>query len=59
LAFLREIRLRALQILATLGLTLKDGGQWDRCERGIPFLGFVVHLRMPMTIVALRLEESV
>lgn len=37
------LREKAVSILATLGLTLKHGGEWNRCERGIPFLGFVIY----------------
>lgn len=29
--------------LAQRILSIKDGGEWNRCERGIPFLGFVVY----------------
>jgi RNA-directed DNA polymerase len=40
---LSVIRSTANDVLGKLGLRLKDGGQWNRCERGIPFLGFVVY----------------
>jgi retron-type reverse transcriptase len=42
-ATLRILRAAAREILATLGLHLKHGGEWNRCERGIPFLGFVIY----------------
>jgi RNA-directed DNA polymerase len=29
--------------LASLGLRPKHGGEWNRCERGVPLLGFVVY----------------
>ena len=29
--------------MGELKLELKDGGQWNRCERGLPFLGFVIY----------------
>lgn len=40
---LNEIRQIATDELAHLKLTMKDGGQWNRCVRGLPFLGFVIY----------------
>jgi len=37
------IRSKADDVLEVLDLRLKDGGQWNRCQRGIPFVGFVVY----------------
>lgn len=40
---LRRIRADARAILADLGLRMKHGGEWNRCQRGVPFLGFVLY----------------
>lgn len=40
---LAAIRERAGESLAALGLCLKHGGEWNRCEQGVPFLGFVIY----------------
>jgi len=42
-ATLREARARLEDALGDLELTLKHGGEWNRCERGLPFLGFVIY----------------
>ena len=38
-----SLRKAAHGALAELKLGMKNGGEWNRCERGIPFLGFVVY----------------
>ena len=38
-----QARRLASTALADLGLELKNGGEWNRARRGIPFLGFVVY----------------
>ena len=38
-----SIRDLARRTLAACGLEIKDGGQWNRCSLGVPFLGFVVY----------------
>ena len=38
-----RVREVASPALAELGLALKNGGEWNRAERGIPFLGFVLY----------------
>ena len=40
---LGRVRSAAVDALASLGLELKHGGEWNRCNRGVPFLGFVVY----------------
>jgi hypothetical protein len=40
---LDRIRARASEVLGTLRLRMKLGGEWNRCEQGVPFLGFVVY----------------
>jgi len=40
---LREVRSLACDRLADLGLKLKHGGEWNRCDQGVPFLGFVIY----------------
>jgi len=40
---LEDVRTTAHAVLGELGLTLKHGGEWNRAERGIPFLGFVLY----------------
>ena len=38
-----RVRCAATECLAGLGLELKHGGEWNRAERGVPFLGFVLY----------------
>ena len=40
---LDELRDFAKHALNQMGLEMKNGGEWNHCERGIPFLGFVVY----------------
>lgn len=40
---LEAIRETATGALAGLGLELKNGGEWNRCGQGVPFLGFVIY----------------
>jgi len=40
---LGTVRSAARTILADLGLAMKHDGEWNRCERGVPFLGFVLY----------------
>jgi hypothetical protein len=40
---LPTLRSRAEDFLGELGLRMKRGGEWNRCDRGLPFLGFVVY----------------
>ena len=40
---LAKIRQTAKIILDSLQLAMKNGGEWNRCERGLPFLGFIVY----------------
>lgn len=40
---LAVIRERATESLAVLGLCLKHDGEWNRCDQGVPVLGFVVY----------------
>ena len=40
---LPKLRHAALEILDSLKLRLKNGGEWNRCEQGLPFLGFVIY----------------
>ena len=39
----REVRFRMADTLEGMGLRLKHGGEWNRCVRGVPMLGFVVY----------------
>jgi len=36
---LDRLRSRAAEVLDTLSLRMKHGGEWNRCEQGVPFLG--------------------
>ncbi len=38
-----EIRAQAHRELSKLCLKTKNGGEWNRCQRGIPFLGYVIY----------------
>lgn len=38
-----KIRKFSEEILAELHLEAKNGGEWNRCEQGLPFLGFVLY----------------
>ena len=40
---LKAIRGFAIDFLAELKLEAKNGGEWNRCEKGLPFLGFVLY----------------
>ncbi len=40
---LPKIRALADVTLNAMGLRMKQGGEWNRCSRGIPFLGFVIY----------------
>lgn len=40
---LGEVRSHAHGVLRELGLRMKHGGEWSRCEQGVPFLGYVVY----------------
>jgi hypothetical protein len=40
---LASLRATAEEALGSLGLRAKHGGEWNRCERGVPFLGFVIY----------------
>lgn len=40
---MQQTRELAVQTLNELELDLKNGGEWNRCSAGIPFLGFVVY----------------
>ena len=40
---LAETKALAHDILESLGLRMKHGGEWNRCDRGVPFLGFVLY----------------
>jgi len=42
-AALLQLRTQVARQLATLGLRLKHGGEWNRCSQGVPMLGFVVY----------------
>ena len=42
-ANLAPIRSLATETLADMGLVLKNGGEWNRCSNGIPFLGFTIY----------------
>lgn len=37
------LRERVVEALGELGLEMKSGGEWNHCDRGLPFLGFVVY----------------
>lgn len=43
LTSLMQLRDLVAQELATLGLQLKHGGEWNRCRQGVPMLGCVVY----------------
>lgn len=38
-----EIRASAYREASRLHLEVKHGGEWNRCVRGVPFLGFVIY----------------
>lgn len=38
-----EIKSLAREYLRELGLTLKNDGEWNQCNHGLPFLGFVIY----------------
>ncbi|MEL7266723.1 MAG: reverse transcriptase domain-containing protein [Planctomycetota bacterium] len=40
---LRQIRGLAYQAAENLRLSTKHGGVWNRCDRGVPYLGFVLY----------------
>jgi hypothetical protein len=40
---LPTLRSLAENFLGELGLRMKRGGEWNRCDRGLPFLGFVIY----------------
>jgi len=37
------LRETAREALRSLGLELKNGGEWNRCTQGVPFLGFTLY----------------
>ncbi len=40
---LAEVREVARHELGKLHLEIKNAGEWNRCERGLPFLGYVIY----------------
>jgi RNA-directed DNA polymerase len=40
---LRQIRPLVFEAVAAIRLDIKHGGEWNRCSRGVPFVGFVVY----------------
>lgn len=38
-----RVRGLVMDTVAAIGLEVKNGGQWNRCSQGVPFLGFIVY----------------